>query len=318
MTLRNRGLLLMPVCGVVFAATLYAQTPRPNSPNAPVVTSQPASAKKKRPVRFDGEQMQYQETTQGKVYTADGNLRIMSEDMTLTTQKALWNETTGVATSPGKLTIQDPRNTLTGNTGTAFYKRKDAQIRGNVVINARPKEPEKPLPADSPRKDFNAPAVITCEAVDYNWGTKVAVATGNLKLVQKDRTVTADKATFETKTDRVVLEGNVVYTKSNGERGKATWVEIIITEGGEKFKAKNLKDVVFEVDEEDEQPGTIPPDAKPATPPTTPPMTPPTNPPTAPPTTPPPGEKPVTEPGKPDPVKPDPKEPESEKPSGAP
>lgn len=283
-------------------ATLYAQTPRPNT--SPAAVTSPGG-KTTSEVKAKGDQMTAEETPQGTLLTANGNLTFSSDDMTLVTAKALWNDTTKVATSPGKLTMTDPENTLTGNTGTAFYRTKDAKIRGNVVINTRPKPNTSPAEG-SPRRAFNAPAVITCESVDYNWRSKVAVATGNLKLVQKDRTVTADKCIFEGKQDRVTLEGNVVYTKGDGKQsGKAKKVVIIITEGKEKFTAYEVPEAKFTVEDEEEAtvPGTgAPPPGGAAGDP----GTGPTSPPTTPPGTPPPTAPPV----KPDPVKPDPVKPE--------
>jgi lipopolysaccharide assembly outer membrane protein LptD (OstA) len=292
------------VLALVGGAALYAQTPpRPNASPATASSVGSTGGKKVSEVKASGKQLVGEETPQGTLLTATGNLTLTSEDMTLTTAKALWNDNTKVATSPGKVTITDPENTLTGNTGTAYYRTKDAKIRGNVVINTRPK-PNTSAPEGSPRREFRAPAVITCESVDYNWRSKVAVATGNLKVVQKDRTVTADKCVFEGKQDRVTLEGNVVYTKANGEQAKATKVVIIITEGKEKFTANDIKEAIFKVEEDEETPATpgntgnppagtgtggntgnpagTPETTPPATPPATPPGTPPANPPVRP------------------------------------
>jgi lipopolysaccharide assembly outer membrane protein LptD (OstA) len=306
MTTRITRFVLPVLTGVVLTAALYAQSPRQATTGA---SGGAASGKKKQSieVKAEGGELEYQSTAQGDIYTATDRLKIVAPDMTLTTDKGVWNDTTKIATSPGKMQIQDPENTLTGNTGTAYYKTKDAKIRGNVVINARPKANSSP-PEGSPRREFNAPATITCESVDYNWRSKVAVATGNLKMVQKDRTVTADKGVFESKADRVTLEGNVVYVKTDGQRGKAKKVIIIITEGKEQFKAYGVKDVIVNVEDEEEittpGTGTPPIETGPGGASGDPGTGPGTNPPTPPAT--PPGTTPPTVP----PVKPDPAKPE--------
>jgi lipopolysaccharide export system protein LptA len=208
----------------------------------------------------------------------------------------LYNENTGVATSPGKLKVDEPDNTLTGNTGTAYYKTRDVKIRDSVVIEIRPRAKDRSAPKGSTRSNFKEPVVINCQKVDYNWRTKIAEMTGNLIFKQKERTVTADRAVYNGKTETLTLFGNVEYKSVKGDKGYGDKAVAVLRDGAEQFEVFNLKpsEFYFEDEEEKETPakpepgeGTSPVPTNPAPPATQPGTSPaPSVPPTAPPTSP--------------------------------
>lgn len=216
-----------------------AQPPRPpvsRASEAPESTARPASKPGSRKVFFVGDAYKYVEKT--KIWDLTGNVKITSEDTILTTAAATYNMNTKIAASPGPLKIEDTLNTVVGKTGTAYYQTRDAKLRGAVVITVRPRDEDRNAPEGSPRRQFDAPATITCESVDYNWGSRVGILTGKLTVKQKDRTVTADKATYLGKGERILLEGNVFYTNSKGEKLQAKRALIIFKEGAEEFQAE--------------------------------------------------------------------------------
>ncbi|GAB4463201.1 MAG: hypothetical protein OHK0029_31430 [Armatimonadaceae bacterium] len=225
---------LLAVGGMVAPYLLTAAEAQPAAQTA----SAAASRANTRKVSVRGDK--YRE--KGGIYNLNGNVKITSEDSILTTDAAAYNKQTKIATSPGPLKIEDSLNTITGKRGTAYYTSRDAKIRENVVIVAKPRPEDRNAPPGSARREFDAPATITCDSVDYNWGTRVAVLTGNLKIVQKERTVTAKKAIYDAKTEIVKLEGDVVYVNSkNGDRFEGEKATIGVKQGEEFFEADNVK-----------------------------------------------------------------------------
>lgn len=222
--------------------------------------SAPTSAPKTRMVNYHGDNYSARETPQGTILTLVGNVKIVSDDSTLLTDQATFNRTTSVADSPGKLHIDDSRNSVIGDRGVAYYKTREAKITGSVVIVVKPKQsqPAAPGAKTSMRSEFNAPATITCDNVDYFWGERVAVATGNLTLKYKDYVVTAEKAIFYGKQDRIDLTGNVHYVHSGKqESGTTPMAQAIITEGKEQLLTGAVNGEL-PVDNEDEKPSAAP------------------------------------------------------------
>jgi lipopolysaccharide export system protein LptA len=235
-----------------------------------------APPKKEQPnVWFFTDSYQRAETPQGNIISAKGGIilrftrrqippdvlqsgkdpyPLTNDDSRLTTATASFNEKTQIANAPGKLKLEDTYNTLTGNTGTAFYKTRDARIRGDVVIVARPRDEDRNAPEGSTQRQFDAPVTMTCQKVDYNWRTRIARASDRLTVKQKDYTVTADQAFYDGKKEMVILEGNVKYTRTGKpDTGQAKKVTIIYTKGKENFIAEGGVSGVFAVDEDAEK-----------------------------------------------------------------
>ncbi|MBC8142304.1 MAG: LPS export ABC transporter periplasmic protein LptC [Armatimonadetes bacterium] len=149
-----------------------------------------------------------------------GDVVIRSKEATLSTQTATYNSETQIATSPTRLRLDDPQNTLLADKGVAYYSTRDADFTGNVVINARPKQSGSGTnaPKGSLRRNFKDPVTITCTKVRYNWRTKIAVLTGNLTIKQKDRVITGDRGLYDGIAETVTLVGNIKSRRPTGEK----------------------------------------------------------------------------------------------------
>ncbi|MDX1935208.1 MAG: hypothetical protein SFU56_21635 [Capsulimonadales bacterium] len=256
----------------------------------PTAPAPPSAARPKGRVWFGFRQGAREETPQGAINTCRGNavflftrkslppdvrtkelidFGLKDDDSRLTTDLATFNERTQIAASPGKLKLEDEYNTVTGNTGTAFYKTKEAKIRGDVVMVARPREENQNAPSDASQRRFDSPVTLTCQKVDYNWRTRIALASERLTIKQKDMTVTADRAVYDGRKEMILLEGNVLYVRTNGERGKTPKATIYYTKGKERFLTEQLSGQ-YPVDEEEIEreegapPGNLPPSSPPA------------------------------------------------------
>ena len=72
---------------------------------------------------------------ENKVYLK-GNVKFTHGDTVLTCDEVEWDRDTQIAVSPGKVTITDPECDITGDKGTAYFKKRIGVVEGNV-INAR-------------------------------------------------------------------------------------------------------------------------------------------------------------------------------------
>ncbi len=233
---------LLTLVGIGATTALRAQTNNGKGAKGGPSVGSGAPKKKERFVDFVSGQFSDTHTAQGELRTAWGSVVIKSEDTTLKTDQAIYNKKTEIASSPGKLQIDDSQNTINGDTGTAFYRTRDAIITGkNVVMILRPKQDDKNTPEGSARREFKSPAKITCTKVEYNWRTRIATATGNLTIKYEDRTVTADKAIYYGAEETVELVGNVKYTRPNGDKGEAKRAIAKLKEGAEAFYAEGEK-----------------------------------------------------------------------------
>ena len=234
-------------------AMLRAQAPAKATP-----------AKARRFIDLYGDVGQSRETARGTLSTLSGNVRIVSEDAVLRTGAATYEHKTQVATAPGRLQIEDAQNTLQGNSGVAYYKTRTAEVRGDVRIIVRPRPGDAKAPEGSLRREFKEPVVITCDRVDYNWRTRVAVATGNLTFRQKERRVTAERAVYEGRRERVTLTGDVRGVMQDGGEAQGEKAIAILTEGAESLTLQNVKKVRIPV--EDDQDDDAAGDAEEASP----------------------------------------------------
>jgi lipopolysaccharide assembly outer membrane protein LptD (OstA) len=251
---RTRAIRFGRLGGALLAAAVSLSLGLSLRAQSPAVAKKPAADRKLR-IKH-GDLGSYKETPAGAISTISGNVVFAYEDTTLNTDAATYNHKTQVATSPGRVQIDDAQNTLTGDQGVAYYKTKKAAIRGNVRILARPRPENQNAPEGSLRREFKDPVIITCDRVDYNWRTRVAVATGDLTLRQKERTVTADRAVYEGRQERVTLIGNVRGVTAQGDEIRGEKAVIILREGAESLTLTGIKGGSFKVEEEiEDEPG---------------------------------------------------------------
>ena len=161
--------------------------------------------------------------TQTELLSMQGNVVFEYKDTVFKSQKVLYNRPERIASSPVAVQLDDSQNTITGDHGTAYYKRTTTIIEGNVKIVAGPDQPSKVgASTKNLRKEFSSPVTITSRSVTYNWKTRIAIPTGDIKIVfdikdnKKTKTwiVTGDSMEYNGKTDTVVLEKNVKDRKS--------------------------------------------------------------------------------------------------------
>lgn len=219
------------------------------------------------------------------IVTLSGNAVIRYKDTILRTALATYNDETKVATSPGRVQIEDAQNTVSGDKGVMYYRKRTGEIIGNVKIVARPRPMSANVPANSPRREFKNPVTITCDRVIYNSRTRVAKPVGSLVIRftfrNKKWTITADDATYDGKTETVTLSRNVrgtgiPPTGKQVDNIRAVETIIVLREGDEDLKTRNVQEgTSFVIEEEEDEDGAAAAQTPPAPTPPAPTPTPP-------------------------------------------
>lgn len=182
-----------------------------------------------------------------KMVFLTGNVVISQGDTVIKSDKIEYDEDAQIATSPGPISITDPDNDIRGNSGIAFLKQRRGSLDGNVKLITKPKQRAG---ATDKSPEWRDPVTVTCNTIEYLYKQKQATASGNLKMLQKERTVMADKAVYLVKDERMTLTGNVHGSDEKGQTmtagGKVTvsmkegdeWIEMEQAAGAFKVKSE--------------------------------------------------------------------------------
>lgn len=208
--------------------------------------------------------------TQTEQLVMSGNVVFEYKDTVFKSQKVLYNRPERIASSPVAVQLDDSQNTITGDRGTAYYKRTTAKIEGNVKIVARPEQPSKTgASAKSLRKEFDSPVTITSRNVTYNWKTRIAVPAGDIKITftlknkkgPKLWTVTSDTMEYRGKTETAYLRGNVHASNKDGEKFDADNATVVLKNGQENLLLNQVKNGQVNYDDvkEDDDKTAVPP-----------------------------------------------------------
>lgn len=192
-----------------------------------------------------------------EVALLSGHVKITQGDTVLTADEIEYNENEDIQTAvaTGNVKIVDPDTEITGEKATAYFNEKRAVIDGKVRILVKPKS-KKPEEKDkeSVRSELKDKAVITCDSIEYFYKNKEANASGNLQVVQKDRTITAGKAFYQVKQEILTLSGGVKGRDSKNQTFSAPGsVTASIKEGDEWLEMENATGTFRVKDEEEEE-----------------------------------------------------------------
>jgi lipopolysaccharide export system protein LptA len=220
------------------------------------------------------------EEQQGKTRIGEG-LVIRDGDTIMTADRAEQDIEAQVIHASGNLKVTDPRVDISADKLTIELKEKRAVLEGNVKILVKPKQSEEqaaqPTSEEtrSLKTEMREPVQITCDRAENLYQRKIITLTGNLKMVQilkesgKTRTLTAQKAVYNSRTEQVQLIGEVHGVDEKGQELIAPEILVSVKEGDEWLRISQPgKMVIFvEEEEETEETPTATPPASPTTPP---------------------------------------------------
>ncbi|NSW54751.1 MAG: hypothetical protein HPY44_01945 [Armatimonadetes bacterium] len=144
-----------------------------------------------------------------------GPIEFQDDEMKLTCNEAVYNETDDTAACAGDLKIVDEDSVITGAHIYVDFDAEVARVEGSVKIvtteKVKPKEGEE-------GEEKTRITTLVCDLVEYTYteGKRRAIATGNLKGVQEDKTVFSPKADYDLEKEIVVLSPPVRIQLDNG------------------------------------------------------------------------------------------------------
>ncbi len=182
------------------------------------------------------------------VLTISGPVVITKGAVTMRTVGVVYNQKTQIATAQSPVTINDDQNTLTGTRGTLNVGTHIATLTGDVHMSA--------VPAADPGKSAvnaqaNEPTNLVCNHLTYNYRTKLADADGNLKVLQKDRTVTADTGHYDVNAQLITMHGDVDGRSADGKHLHAPEAVVSVNPANEWIQVKGPITYEFTVSDQD-------------------------------------------------------------------
>lgn len=251
------------VCaGLLFAVAAHAQpapgaTPRTGEPRRLAPREPDKKKDDKRQVRINHADRARYDSARGLFYLF-GKVQMSDEDMKLYCDEATYNENDDTAACAGNLKIIDGENVITGNLINADFEAEIINIEGSVKIVTT-----KTLKSQEEEEEEKRITTITCDKIVYTYteGRRFALATGNLKAVQKDKTVIAEKAEYDREQDIITLSspgsGSVVIKMDNGNEFTVAKVIISVTEDWIDMEG-GLAGIIFRDDKKEDQPPAPP------------------------------------------------------------
>lgn len=180
-------------------------------------------------------------------------VKFTHKDTVISSDLVTYDDKTKVAISPGKLTISDPECDISGDKGSANFKKKLGDIEGSVQMLIKPKPvQETPDNKNSVRTKVTKPTTVTCPKLEYEYKNKIATLTGGVSFKQEKRSATANKAVYDGKAEILTLTGDVKGIDEQGQTFAATLVRISMKKGDEWLEAENgTASVKVDLNEED-------------------------------------------------------------------
>lgn len=236
---------------------------------APPVGKSDAGGKKEKWATLDMNNWKHDEDT--GVDTGDDFI-YKQDDMTVTGQKAKYNDKLKLLEAEGNLVLDDPKHHVTGGKARVDNtKTKLATFTENVIIVIKPKEPKPGETQDNKAKERNQGLTITCDYVDDYFKKEYTILKGHVifkqRITKKDgttleRTLTAEHAEYWGKEDRLLLFSPVAAEDSDGQTMKFEKdVTVGTKEGAETLKTDGrviIHSKVKEEEEDEEDKGATP------------------------------------------------------------
>jgi len=135
-----------------------------------------------------------------------GNVIITQEDIILTAQEADFDVDKKIGNIKGEIKLVQTDITITGEMLEAYLNDKRYIFQEKVILIQERKDKED--------KEDNI--TWNCNNLDILTDTQDLTATGEVKIFKKDYTITAEKAIYNDKEQKITLEGKVKIEEEAG------------------------------------------------------------------------------------------------------
>ena len=160
--------------------------------------------KKESVVNIQADNVTYDKSTDKMIF--EGNVIITQEDITLTAQEADFDVDKKIGQIKGDIKLIQSDITITGETLEAFLNDKRYIFQEKVVLVQERKDKEE--------KEDNI--TWNCNNLEIFTDTQDLTATGEVKILKKDYTITAEKAVYNDKEQKITLTGKVRIEEEGG------------------------------------------------------------------------------------------------------
>lgn len=243
-----RPAVLTLACWVILLAAVAAAQQADKSPAEPKYTE----------IKYWADTSSYRWDGEDRIIALRGNVKFVQGDTVLLADKVDYREKTKTAEATGNLKIYDEQNTITADLCIVNFEEKKGTLSGNVRMVAKPKSKQEKTSeskVESLRSEWKDEMVITCKEIDYFYKEKRAVVAGGLKIIQKERVITADSATYLGKEEIVHLTGNVQGRDAKEKHTfSAPKVTVSLKEDDEWIEAEKASGTFYIKEEEEEKP----------------------------------------------------------------
>lgn len=138
----------------------------------------------------------------------EGNVIITQEDITLTAQEADFDVDKKIGQIKGDIKLVQSDITITGETLEAFLNDKRYIFQEKVILVQQRKDKEE--------KEDNL--IWNCNKLEIFTDTQDLTATGEVEILKKDYIITAEKAIYNDKEQKIDLIGKVRIEEKEGGR----------------------------------------------------------------------------------------------------
>ncbi len=259
--------VLLGVLAIAHSQQVERSSDRPEGAAGAPVTPEPGAATEEkeedkdedRRVRLENADSLFRDKA-ARTYFLAGNVVFKHKDITLYCDEAEYfdddhPERPDTAKAVGNLKCVDPEATITGDLVEADFDKKIVVVTGNVRIVAKkiPDENDEGKEKDEWDKYAEKLTTMTCDRVEYYYddGVKKGIATGNVKVVQEDKTGWCDKAVYERIPDIITLTGNVRLLTDDGDEMRTP--EAVISIDEEWIRTGRVSGITFHRDDEEEK-----------------------------------------------------------------
>jgi len=160
--------------------------------------------KKESVVNIQADNVIYDKSTDKMIF--GGNVIITQEDITLTAQEADFDVDKKIGQIKGDIKLVQSDIAITGETLEAFLNDKRYIFQEKVVLIQERKDKED--------KEDNI--TWNCNKLEIFTDTQDLTATGEVKILKKDYTITAEEAVYNDKEQKITLMGKVRIEEESG------------------------------------------------------------------------------------------------------
>jgi lipopolysaccharide assembly outer membrane protein LptD (OstA) len=160
--------------------------------------------KKESVVNIEADNVTYDKSIDKMVFK--GNVIITQEDITLTAQEADFDVDKKIGQIKGDIKLVQSDITITGETLEAFLNDKRYIFQEKVILIQERKDKEE--------KEDNI--TWNCNNLEIFTDTQDLTATGEVKILKKDYTITTEKAVYNDKEQKITLTGKVRIEEEGG------------------------------------------------------------------------------------------------------